>query len=115
MFRRQLTQAYDYMDMRDSFQYFDRDHNGMLDKAELADAMRAVIPNSGFEDAEYEKMIRDATMRILDTADENKDKMISFEEYPKMTEEVKRIYVEKAGAAALFGGIRPRTMKSFGV
>ncbi|KAJ3400552.1 hypothetical protein CcCBS67573_g01657 [Chytriomyces confervae] len=110
-----LAEVYNYMDMRDSFRNFDQDGNGVLDRKELADAMRAVLPNSGFEDAEYEKMIRDATMRVLEIADQDKDTVISFEEYPRMTEEVQKIYVERAGAASLFGGIRPRSMKSFGV
>ncbi|KAJ3029514.1 UNVERIFIED_CONTAM: hypothetical protein HDU68_011907 [Siphonaria sp. JEL0065] len=115
MFRRQLAEAYHYLDMRDSFQKFDLDGNGVLDKNELADAMRAVIPKAGFEDAEYEKMILDAIMRILASADTNHDYSISFEEYPRMTEEVEKIYAEKANASSIFGGIRPRTMKSFGV
>ncbi|KAJ3023823.1 UNVERIFIED_CONTAM: hypothetical protein HDU68_008436 [Siphonaria sp. JEL0065] len=115
MFRRQLAEAYHYLDMRDSFQKFDQDGNGILDKNELADAMRAVIPKTGFEDAEYEKMILDATMRILASADTNHDYSISFEEYPRMTEEVEKIFAEKANASSIFGGIRPRTMKSFGV
>ncbi|KAJ3081147.1 hypothetical protein HDU99_006465 [Rhizoclosmatium hyalinum] len=115
MFRRQLAEAYTYLDMRDSFKKFDQDGNGVLDKKELADVMREVIPKTGFEDAEYEHMILDATMRILAQADVNNDAKISFDEYPRMTEEIQRIYQEKTTASQLFGGIRARSMKSFGV
>ncbi|KAJ3074579.1 hypothetical protein HDU98_010856 [Podochytrium sp. JEL0797] len=113
MLRRQLQEGYHYLDMRDSFKKFDQDGNGVLDQRELADAMRTVIPKSGFADAEYENMILDATMRILATSDKNNDKKISFDEYPRVTEEIQRIFVEKSSAADLFGGIRNRSMTSF--
>ncbi|KAJ3117446.1 hypothetical protein HK100_000815 [Physocladia obscura] len=117
MFRRQLAQVYNYLDLRDSFKTFDKNGDGVLDSRELASAVREVIPktNLNFEDAEYEKMILDATMRVLATADKDKSQTISFEEYPEMTQELQRIYVEKTTASELFGNIKQRTMKSFGI
>ncbi|KAJ3332781.1 hypothetical protein HDU76_013108 [Blyttiomyces sp. JEL0837] len=109
--RRELVKTYKYLDMRDSFKSFDTDGNGVLDSNELASAMRKVIPppsDEPIKDAEYEKMINDYTMRIFSTADENNDRLISFQEYQKATEEFQKIVVEQDKMR-----ISKRSMKSF--
>lgn len=113
VFRRQLLGVYGLLDMRDSFKSLDKDGDGVLGSSDISNAIRRVIPPPDVyltKDAvgDYETMITQYTHRILDKADANHDKTISFEEYSAMTEEVNAICVERQ-----IPPIRQRSLKSF--
>ncbi|KAI8849426.1 mitochondrial carrier domain-containing protein [Chytridium lagenaria] len=97
MFRRQLNTTYDYLDRSDSFKSFDKDGNGYLDRVEVEDAMKSIIPKSIVSPEHlpyYESMIDTSTRRILTKADRDGDGRISFSEYIAMVDEVKSIFLE---------------------
>ncbi|KAJ3190521.1 hypothetical protein HK101_008725 [Irineochytrium annulatum] len=97
VFRRQLAGVYNTMDQKDSFKNFDTDGNGVLDERELAEAIRKVLPRNQLPPElvpHYDQLIANYTSRILEKADVNHDTKISFQEYPDMESEVKKIVTE---------------------
>ncbi|KAI8821304.1 mitochondrial carrier domain-containing protein [Fimicolochytrium jonesii] len=91
--RRGCTDFYSYLDMRDSFSAFDKDGNGMLDQAELRDALQKVVMSRG--ELGYDAMITSYADRILEQADVDHDNMINPKEYPAMVKEVTAIVGER--------------------
>ncbi|KAJ3395301.1 hypothetical protein HDU84_000068 [Entophlyctis sp. JEL0112] len=103
MFRRQLSEAYHYLDMREAFLSFDKDGNGFIDRTELTAVMRNVLPRpNGVSDGDYDRAISSATSRVLDSVGIVGDNgQASFRDYPRMAEEIQRIYVERRNAAGI--------------
>ncbi|KAJ3182092.1 hypothetical protein HDU87_000439 [Geranomyces variabilis] len=93
--RRGVTDFYSYLDMRDSFSVFDKDGNGVLDEAELREALHRVVESHGGDKAVYEALIDTYAARIMDSADVDHDHMISSKEYPAMIKEVTAIVGER--------------------
>lgn len=50
VFRRGLSDFYSYLDMRDSFEVFDKDGNGVLDSVEVKEALHRIVPKENAEE-----------------------------------------------------------------
>ncbi|KAJ3417611.1 hypothetical protein HDV05_000068 [Chytridiales sp. JEL 0842] len=100
VFRRQLSTVYYNLDLRDSFQSFDLDKDGRIDRKELSMALRKIIspPTNTADMKAYNEMIDLWTSRILSKADFDNDSAISFSEYEKASSELKQIFIETHSA-----------------
>ncbi|KAJ1553080.1 hypothetical protein HK405_009013 [Cladochytrium tenue] len=80
------------------------DRDGKLDSDELSAVLREVFPSGVMrKDAEYEAMISTFVERVLDTADKDHDRAISFNEYSGMANEIRAIYLEQSASRVLGG------------
>ena len=119
--RRNLAQYYNYLDLKDTFSYFDKDLDGKLNPAEIKDALAYVLPflSSGSSSSstpliqlsnqtnpsetipslsEQSRLFEVYTRRILEKADKDQDGQINFEEFRSMEEEIQLIYQERQKA-----------------
>jgi Ca2+-binding EF-hand superfamily protein len=89
--RRTACDFYGYLDHRDIFEEFDTDHNGKLDEQEVrALLVRALGPHTS------QPQIPVYLERVINRADHDKDKMISFQEYTDLEREVIAIVKERS-------------------
>ncbi len=74
--RRQLSDYYHHLDLKDSFQKFDNDKDGKLSKQDVIPWLG--IPSNVIDEA-------------MNTSDKDKDGYISWSEYPQFAGELERL------------------------
>jgi Ca2+-binding EF-hand superfamily protein len=77
--RRQLSDYYHYLDLKDSFQRFDKDSDGKLSKQDMIPWLGTRLPP---------KIIDQAIV----ASDTDRDGYISWSEYPLFASELERLY-----------------------
>ncbi|KAJ3314374.1 hypothetical protein HDV04_000336 [Boothiomyces sp. JEL0838] len=89
LLRRSTTDAYSYLDKRDSFKAFDMDNDGSLNINEIKNAVQTIFaPMLDKNSDQIPVMVE----RIL-AKSKDKDR-VSFQEYGMMEQEIKAIYKE---------------------
>lgn len=94
MLKRNLQNLYGYLDLRDSFFRFDRDHNGKLDKEEVTLILENIV--KALDDPAYpvskSETISKYIEHLISKCDKDGDSMISFQEYRSLENEIRAIF-----------------------
>jgi Ca2+-binding EF-hand superfamily protein len=102
MLRRSLADIYSRQDLKDSFQLFDKDADGVIDDDELSGLIKLILSKSphdfGSDPKEHEKIMNIYKSRIMSKADLNGDGVIDINEYAIVESELKSIYKERKTA-----------------
>jgi Ca2+-binding EF-hand superfamily protein len=84
IFRRRLTEVYEYLDHKDSFAAYDKDHDGKLNKTEISSMLKDMSLDA------------DSTASLIERSDADHDGCISWSEYPPFVKEVEKLYSSRA-------------------
>jgi hypothetical protein len=102
--RRGLADIYSQQDLKDSFQLFDKDADGVIDDDELSGLIKLILSKSpndfGSDQKEHDKIINIYKSRIMSKADVNRDGVIDINEYALVESELKSIYKERKTAGS---------------
>ena len=101
--RRNLADLYSKLDLKESFHYFDKDSDGVIDDDELSGLIKLILSKSteefGNNPQEQEKILSIYKSRIMSKADVNQDGVIDIDEYALVESELKSIYKERKTAS----------------
>lgn len=104
--RRSLADVYSQLDLKDSFQFFDKDSDGVIDDDELTGLIKLILTKSpeefGSDSKSHEKILEIYKSRIMSKADVNQDGVIDINEYALVETELKSIHKERKTAGRNF-------------